>query len=51
MSGKRLFLDTNAIISLLNYNEELLELTGRAEWIGVSIISYIEFLAFPGLSN
>jgi predicted nucleic acid-binding protein len=50
MSGKRYFLDTNAIVALLQGNANLTELLKNAEWIGVSIISQIEFLVFSGLS-
>lgn len=49
MNGNRYILDTNAIISLLKGNPEVLKLIEKADWIGISIISYIEFLAFPGL--
>jgi len=51
MNGNRVVLDTNAIISLLKGNPVLIELSKKAEWIGISIISYIEFLAFPELSD
>ncbi|HEY1921873.1 MAG TPA: PIN domain-containing protein [Tepidisphaeraceae bacterium] len=51
MSGKRLLLDTNAIVALLQGNEELLKLTSQVEWIGISIISEIEFLCFSALSQ
>jgi tRNA(fMet)-specific endonuclease VapC len=50
MSGKYL-LDTNAIVSLLQGNSNLVNLVVRAEWVGISIISFIEFLAFPGLQD
>lgn len=51
MNGKRLILDTNAIILLLKGNNGLLGLTSQAEWIGVSIISKIEYLAFPDITE
>ncbi len=51
MSGNRYVLDTNAIVALLQQNIELIELLKDADWIGVSIISKIEFLVFPGLSQ
>jgi hypothetical protein len=44
-------LDTNAIIALLQGNQQLIELLQDAEWIGISIISQIEFLVFPGLNE
>ncbi|NJN22070.1 MAG: type II toxin-antitoxin system VapC family toxin [Leptolyngbya sp. RL_3_1] len=51
MSGKRYVLDTNAIIALLQGNLAVARLLQRAEWIGVSVISQIEFLAFSGLGE
>ncbi len=48
MNGKRFLLDTNAIVSLLEGNTALVECVEEAEWVGISIISKIEFLAFPG---
>lgn len=51
MNGKRLLLDTNAIVALLRGNEQLKTYTSAAEWIGVSIISQIEFVCFPRLSE
>lgn len=51
MSGNRYVLDTNAIVALLQGNIQLIELLKDADWIGVSIISQIEFLVFPGLTQ
>jgi hypothetical protein len=51
MPGERYLLDTNAIIALLQGNQQLIELLQDAEWIGISIISQIEFLVFPGLNE
>ena len=51
MNGKRFLLDTNAIISLLQGKTNILEPLQNAEWIGVSVVSYIEFLAFSGLNE
>lgn len=51
MPGESYLLDTNAIIALLQGNSRLLQLLQNAEWIGVSIISQIEFLVFRGLSE
>ncbi|MBN3876870.1 MULTISPECIES: type II toxin-antitoxin system VapC family toxin [unclassified Nostoc] len=51
MSGSRYLLDTNAIVALLQGNSKLLQLLQNADWIGISIISKIEFLAFSGLSQ
>ena len=50
MSGKHYLLDTNAIIALLQKNTSLIELLKNADWVGISIINQIEFLAFSGLS-
>ncbi|WP_293213401.1 MULTISPECIES: twitching motility protein PilT [unclassified Microcoleus] len=51
MSGNRYVLDTNAIVALLQGNIQLIELLKDADWLGVSIISQIEFLVFPGLTQ
>ncbi len=51
MRGESYLLDTNAIIALLQGNQQLTQLLQGAEWIGISIISQIEFLAFAGLSE
>lgn len=49
MNGKRVLLDTNAIIALLQNNQKVIEHT-NGNWVGASVISEIEFLSFPGLS-
>jgi len=51
MPGKRLLLDTNAIIQLLAGNEELIALVATAGFISTSIICELEFLSFQGLSG
>ena len=51
MSGNRYLLDTNAIIALLQKDSNLIKLLQNADWVGVSVISQIEFLAFSGLSE
>lgn len=51
MNGNRYLLDTNAIIALLQKDPNLIRLLQDAEWIGISVISQIEFLAFAGLSE
>ena len=51
MSGNRYLLDTNAIIALLQKNSNLVRLLQNADWIEISVISQIEFLAFSGLSE
>ncbi len=51
MSGKRYFFDTNAIIALLQGHEVLVKLAHQAEFIGISVISRLEFFAFSGLTQ
>jgi tRNA(fMet)-specific endonuclease VapC len=51
MSGNRHLLDTNAIIALLQSNQQVLQHLQSSEWIGISIISQLEFLAFSGLTE
>ncbi|MTJ09992.1 MULTISPECIES: type II toxin-antitoxin system VapC family toxin [unclassified Anabaena] len=51
MNGNRYVLDTNAIIALLQGNTQLIQLLQNANWIGISIISQIEFLVFSGLTE
>lgn len=49
MSGRRYLLDTNAVIALLRGHAGLLQELRAAEWIGVSVITRLELLAFPQL--
>ncbi|MBK9193293.1 MAG: type II toxin-antitoxin system VapC family toxin [Crocinitomicaceae bacterium] len=50
MSGTKLFVDTNIILSLLNGDETLSEfLNGRQFYI--SFVTELELLGFPGLSE
>jgi tRNA(fMet)-specific endonuclease VapC len=51
MSGSRYLLDTNAVVALLNGKSNLEQLLSKADWIGVSIISVLEFLVFDGLNE
>ncbi|MCI5227583.1 MAG: type II toxin-antitoxin system VapC family toxin [Candidatus Electrothrix sp. AX2] len=51
MSGERLLLDTNAVVALLQGDVRLVRLLRQAEWIGISVISRIEFLVFSGLTE
>jgi len=51
MNGSRILLDTNAIIFLLDGNKHLVNTLKNAEWIGISIISCIEFKAYSGLNK
>ena len=50
MSGKIYLLDTNAVIALLRGQKGLARLLQSAEWVGISIITVLEFLAFRGLT-
>lgn len=49
MNGKFL-LDTNAVVALLRSNATLIQTLQSAEWVGVSVITELEFLSFSGLS-
>lgn len=51
MSGRRYLLDTNAVVALLAGNIEVIQLIQDADWLGISIITQLEFLAFSGLSQ
>ena len=51
MSGERYLLDTNAIVCLLRGDKALHRRLHSAEWVGISILSQIEFLAFPSLAR
>ena len=51
MNGNRYLLDTNAIIALLQGNKALLQQLKNAEWVGISVISQLEFLVFPNLTD
>jgi len=47
MSGERYLLDTNAIVCLLRGDHALHQRLQQAEWVGISILSQIEFMAYP----
>lgn len=51
MSGNRYLLDTNAIIALLQGNRQVHQPLQNSDWIGISIISQLEFLSFSGLTE
>ena len=51
MLGDRWLLDTNALIALLAGHKGLREKVESAEWIGVSVVSVLEFLGFDGLTD
>ncbi len=42
-------LDTNAVVTLLRSHKSLQHRLQLADWVGISILSQIEFLAFPNL--
>ncbi|MDO3377986.1 type II toxin-antitoxin system VapC family toxin [Geoalkalibacter halelectricus] len=44
-------MDTNAVISLLAGNHQLAEKLDAADYVGISVITFLEFLAFEGLSE
>lgn len=50
MNG-RFLLDTNAVIAFLNGTGKVKQLISKADWVGISIITYLEFLSFENLSN
>ena len=51
MNGERYFLDTNAIVNLLRGNIPLAIKLQSSVWVGISVISQIEFFAFSNLSE
>ena len=50
MNG-RFLLDTNAIIALLNGHDGINQQLQNAVWIGISVISELEFLSFRSISQ
>jgi predicted nucleic acid-binding protein len=50
VSGKAYLLDTNAVIALFRGHGDLQETLAKAQWVGISIITLLEFLSFKGLS-
>jgi tRNA(fMet)-specific endonuclease VapC len=51
MSGNRYLLDTNAVIALLRGNQQVHQQLRDSDWIGILIISQLEFLSFSGLTE
>lgn len=51
MNGKRYLLDTNAIVALLKGHSTFHTELQTSEWVGVSVISQLEFLAFSKLTD
>ncbi len=50
MNG-RFLLDTNAVVALLHGNQTISQILQSAKWVGISIITELEFLAFSGLTT
>ena len=51
MSGERYLLDTNAVVALLQGDQSLQQRLQNADWVGISVLSEIEFLAFPNINS
>ena len=49
--GRLIILDTNAVVAWLKSNQKMLEYVQKADSIGISVITQIEFLAFSNLSE
>jgi tRNA(fMet)-specific endonuclease VapC len=45
------WLDTNAVIALLQGNQQVLQQLQNSDWLGISMISQLEFLSFSGLTE
>jgi hypothetical protein len=51
MSGIRYLLDTNAVIAIVKGNGGLLDQLNTASFVAFSVVTVIEFLSFPHLSE
>jgi len=51
MNGVRFLLDTNAVVALLGGNTVISKLINKAQWLGVSIITVLEYTSFSKLNN
>ena len=51
MNGKRYLLDTNAVIQLLAGNPSLVEMVEDSDFLAISVISKLEFLSYPDLTE
>ena len=51
MNGKRYLLDTNAVIQLLAGNPSLRKMVEDADFLAISVISKLEFLSYPDLTE
>jgi tRNA(fMet)-specific endonuclease VapC len=49
--GLKAILDTNAIVSFLRGEYNIIELINKTDHIGICVISKLEFLAFEGLTE
>ena len=49
MNGNAFFLDTNTVIALLRGETSIQESIAEATWLGISIITVIEFNSFSAL--
>ena len=51
MNGKRYLLDTNAVIQLLAGNSSLIRMVEDSDFLAISVISKLEFLSYPDLTE
>ena len=51
MNGKRYLLDTNAVIQLLAGNPSLIKMVEDSDFLAISVISKLEFLSYPELTD
>ena len=51
MNGKRYLLDTNAVIQLLAGNPSLHKMVEDSDFLAISVISKLEFLSYPDLTE
>ena len=51
MNGKRYLLDTNAVIQLLVGNPSLRKMVEDSDFLAISVISKLEFLSYPDLTE
>lgn len=51
MNGERYLLDTNALIYLLAGTHDVTKHIQQATWLGISVVSQLEFLSFSSLSD
>ena len=51
MNGKRYLLDTNAVIQILAGNPSLIKMVEDSDFLAISVISKLEFLSYPDLTE